>query len=365
MKFFLITSIYNNKKDIDGKLKIVDDVVRFFKNTSLKRVVIFAIIIFILYLLRSVINIILLTFIFSFLINGLEKVISKRIPINRKITVLFLFTAAVSLLVYGAVRYLPVLVNEITQLLKQLIDFYSKPIITDNEIVNYILKLIEDFEITEYLEFGVTFAVETVNNISTFSIQLFLALILSLFFLLEKERIIEFTSRFKFSRMRSIYVELEFFGEKFAGTFGKVIEVQFMIATVNMIITTFFLWLMGFPHLFGLSIMVFFLGLIPVAGVIISLVPLCLIAFSIGGIMKVIYVLIMIAVVHAVEAYVLNPKFMSSKTNLPVFYTFIVLIAGEHFFGVWGLILGIPIFIFILDVLGVHTIDTEKRKQIN
>lgn len=339
----------------------MDDVVKFIKSTSIKRILIFAILIFILYLLRSVINIILLTFIFSFLINGLEKAITKRIPINRKITVLFLFIAAVSLLIYGAVRYLPVLVTEITQLFKQLTDFYSQPIVTDHEIVNYILKLIEDFEITEYLEVGVSFAVGTFNNISKFGIQLMLALILSLFFLLEKERIVEFTSRFKNSKIHSIYVELEFFGKKFVATFGKVIEVQFMIATVNMIITTFFLWLMDFPHLFGLSIMVFFLGLIPVAGVIISLVPLCLIAFSIGGIMKVIYVLIMIAVVHAVEAYVLNPKFMSSKTNLPVFYTFIVLIAGEHFFGVWGLILGIPIFIFILDVLGVHTIEKKKK----
>ncbi|WP_278342584.1 AI-2E family transporter, partial [Parageobacillus thermoglucosidasius] len=104
----------------------------------------------------------------------------------------------------------------------------------------------------------------------------------------------------------------------------------------------------------------FFLGLIPVAGVIISLFPLCFIAYSIGGIMKVVYILIMIAVIHALEAYVLNPKLMSSKTNLPVFYTFIVLIFSEHFFGVWGLILGIPVFVFILDVLGVKTVQGKR-----
>jgi predicted PurR-regulated permease PerM len=79
--------------------------------------------------------------------------------------------------------------------------------------------------------------------------------------------------------------------------------------------------------------------------------------------MTVIYVLIMVAVVHAIEAYILNPKLMSSKTNLPVFYTFIILIFGEHFFGVWGLILGIPIFVFLLDVLGVRTVDVEEKRK--
>lgn len=333
----------------------------FFQRTGVKRVIIFSVIIFVLYLMHSIINIILLTFIFSFLINGLERFISKYVPINRKITVLAIYTAAVALLTYGVVRYLPVIINEITQLFNQLADFYSKPFSTDNVILKYILDLIQEYEISEYMELGVSLVVGAVNDISTLGIQLFIALILSLFFLLEKERIISFTNKFKDSKISSFYAEMEYFGRKFVNTFGKVIEAQFIIATVNMVITTVFLWIMDFPNLVGLAIMVFFLGLIPVAGAIISLVPLCFIAFSIGGIMKVVYVLIMIAVVHAIEAYVLNPKLMSSKTNLPVFYTFIVLIFGEHFFGVWGLILGIPIFVFLLDVLGVRTVEPLKK----
>jgi hypothetical protein len=39
--------------------------------------------------------------------------------------------------------------------------------------------------------------------------------------------------------------------------------------------------------------------------------------------------------------------------NLPIFYTFVVLLVGEHFFGVWGLICGVPVFTFLLDILGV------------
>jgi predicted PurR-regulated permease PerM len=338
----------------------VEEIIGIFKKTATKRVFIFAILIFILYLLRSILNIILLTFIISFLINGLERFISRKIKMNRKITVLLLYIIAVSGLTYGIVKYLPVLVNEITQIVKQMTDFFTNPANADNVVLTYIMELVQQYDITSYFGVGLTLVVDTLNNISAIGLQLFIALILSLFFLLEKERIISFTSRFKQSKISSFYNELEFFGKKFVGTFGKVIEAQFIIALVNMAITTFFLWIMGYPHLFGLAIMVFFLGLIPVAGVIISLVPLCIIGYSVGGFIQVVYLLVMIAVVHAIEAYILNPKLMSSKTNLPVFYTFVVLIFGEHFFGVWGLILGIPVFVFILDVLGVYNLSEKS-----
>jgi predicted PurR-regulated permease PerM len=337
------------------------EIMQFFKRSAWKRIVIFSILIFILYLVRSILNIILLTFIFSFLMNGLVDFISKRIRVNRKLVVLLLYAAVVSILVYGVVKYLPVVINEISQLIKQLTEFYSKP--KDNIVFNYIIEQLKQYEITTYLNFGMTYLIKYFSDISSVGLQILLALILSLFFLLEKERIISFTNRFKYSKISPFYDELEYFGKKFARTFGKVIEAQFVIATINMTITVAGLWIMEFPQLFGLGILIFFLGLIPVAGVIISLFPLCFIAYSIGGVMKVVYVLIMIAVVHALEAYVLNPKLMSSKTNLPVFYTFIVLLFSEHFFGVWGLILGIPVFVFILDVLGVKTVQGKRDDE--
>ncbi len=77
--------------------------------------------------------------------------------------------------------------------------------------------------------------------------------------------------------------------------------------------------------------MIFILSLVPVAGVIISLhsakfhrlFPRC-------GLNDVIYILALITIVHLFESYVLNPKFMSSKTELPIFYTFVILLVSER-----------------------------------
>nr|DAX87160.1 MAG TPA: AI-2E family transporter [Caudoviricetes sp.] len=95
---------------------------------------------------------------------------------------------------------------------------------------------------------------------------------------------------------------------------------------------------------------------------IISLIPLSIIGYSVGGIRYVIYIFIMIMIIHAIEAYVLNPKFMASKTEVPIFYTFLVLLVAEHFWGTWGLIVGVPIFTFLLDVLGIKSAKKSKKK---
>jgi predicted PurR-regulated permease PerM len=283
--------------------------------------------------------------------DRLTKFVEVRIPLNRKLIVVLLYAVSIGLMSFALVKYLPLIATEIRELIRQLTVFYTTK--HDNIVLNYIVNRFGKIQISNYLEQSFTFLIRYFTDISKVSLQVLLSILLSLFFLLEKPHLIEFTRKFKKSKVASIYVEIEFFAGKFATTFGKVIEAQLIIAVVNCTLTTISLWILGFPQLVGLSIMIFLLGLIPVAGVIISFVPLAIIAYSIGGFIKVLYIAIAIAIIHGIEAYILNPNLMSSKTNLPVFYTFIILIFSEHFFGVWGLIVGIPIFVFLLDVLEV------------
>lgn len=318
----------------------------------------------VLFAMRNMLNLILITFIFTFLLDRMQDWIYTRcnrwVPINRKVIIIFIYAAVITCLSVGFYRYFPVIVIQTSQLIRLVTDFYNHP--QDNEWINYLIDTSKRIELSGYIKQGLDILYKSVTNIGKWGIQIILALILSLFFLLEKERILSFTSKFKQSKLADIHYELSYFGSRFTRSFGKVIEAQFLIALVNCVISVIALWLMGFPQLFGLGLMIFFLGMIPVAGVIISLIPLCTIAFSLGGIEKVIYVVVMIIIIHAIESYFLNPKLLSSKTDLPVFYTFIVLIFSEHFLGVWGLIIGIPIFMFLLDVLDVTDKEQGNRQ---
>ncbi|PEE38449.1 AI-2E family transporter [Bacillus pseudomycoides] len=333
-----------------------------FQSKGFQRLLVLLLLALILYGLQSMFNLILITFILTYLMDRFQKFISRKLdhfmPINRKIIIALLYVTLVGGITVTLVKYLPVLTVQISQLIYQFNVFFKNP--PDNEIIKAAINAINHMELSKYIGQGVDILYKSIANVGKFGLQFFLSLILSLFFLLEKARIVAFTAKFKESRLAIFYNEIEYFGKKFARSFGKVIEAQFLIAIVNCVLSVIALWILGFPQLLGLALMIFLLGLIPVAGVIISLVPLCMIAYNIGSITYVVYILIIVAVIHALESYVLNPKFMSQKTNLPIFYTFMVLTFSEHFLGVWGLIIGIPIFVFLLDVLDVTSDEIEK-----
>lgn len=333
-----------------------------FVNPTVKRFSILGVICVLLYFMRDMLNLVLLIFLFTFIMNSLQSHITAwlnrffKVPYHA--VVVFLYLGLVSILSLGIYMYLPKIISQ----LKQLSDFLIKVINTppgESELSRYIADALAQLNFQSYLQHGFDY----VMIISNWGTTFFVALLLSLFFILEKNRIMRFTLKLKESKIDWLYEEMEYFGRKFIRSFGKVIEAQFMIALFNTAFTIVGLWILGFPYLFALGIMVFVLSLIPVAGVIISLVPLSVIAYTMDGILMVVYVVVLITVLHFIEGYFLNPKLMSSKTNLPVFYTFIILFFSEHYLGVWGFIVGIPIFIFVLDVLDVSVLDDPGAHQ--
>ena len=304
----------------------------------------------------NMLNLLLFTFIFTFLMGRLEQFVTsqlnKVIHINSKVVIGFLYLIMIFILAIVLYKYLPVITMQLTELVKQIVSFFQHP--PENRLIQYSVSYINDLANPLDFQKQMNFLYLYIADFSKLTLQIFLSILLSLFFLLEKDKIIRFTSTFKYGKLKWFFINLGHFGNKFVNSFGKVIEVQFLIALTNSVLSLIFLSIMGFPQLIGLGIMIFFLGLIPVAGVIISLIPLSMIGYSIGGISTVIAVLVMIIIIHALESYVLNPKFMSAKTNLPAFFTFMILLFSEHFLGIWGLIIGIPIFIFLLDMLDIH-----------
>jgi len=321
----------------------------------------------IIYLLRGMANMFLLTFIFAYLgytassfFFRKAKIINSRLL---KAIIISVYLAIITIAIYTLYKYIPVIISELKLIVDQATLFLNSTY--ENETLNYIILLSKDFKISTYITDNIKTLFKSITNIGKWGFDIFIAVILSLFFILEKTRIVKFTLGFKNSKITLIYDELAFFGRKFMQSFGKVIQTQITISFINCVLSIIMLSILGFPQIFGLGFMIFVLGLIPVAGVIVSLIPLAIIAFTIGGFKMIIYILVLVAILHALESYILNPKLMSQKTKLPVFYTFVVLIVSEHILGIWGLIIGIPIFIFILDVLEVKNSDVITTPDPN
>ena len=312
-------------------------------------------------------DVVLLTFIITFGFYHLVELIqSKRRGLNSLhlpdgFILSLLYTIFILILVFASIVFAPKLATYFTDLANALMNFNVEAV--KASIDPRLADLLGNIDFNKYIADAGAMLASGVATIGVFGVNLFFSLILSFLILLEKNKIKKFGERLADSRISFMYDYWISFGSNFASTFGKVMKVQVTIALINSIISMIILTVLGFPQIMSLGVMIFLLGLIPVAGMIISLIPLCIMAFNIGGINKVIAVVLMIILIHTLEAYVLNPKLMSNQTELPVCFIFIILLVGEHYLGVWGLLIGVPIFIFLLNALEVDYSGAYKKDQ--
>lgn len=335
---------------------------RFVENTTLRRFLVLLIVGIVLFLARPMMTTILLTFIFTYLVARMCRKIRQWIKVPAVPLVIVVYLTILFLLYFAFTKYVPILIHQSVETYNSVLGFYEHSSAESNRIIKMIGQLLERNEIADQVKNGFVFLLTSLQDFGKFAFAFAMSMILSFFFLIEPAKMQHFSKMFLTSKFDWFFQDIYYFAKKFTDTFGVVLEAQFFIAICNTALTTVGLALIGFNRLPSLAIMVFLLSLIPVAGVIISLVPLSFIAYSTGGLHDLILVILLIIVVHLLEAYVLNPKFMSSRTNLPVFYTFVVLLVSERLFGVWGLIVGIPIFTFFLDILQVKPIQTKEKR---
>lgn len=317
-----------------------------------------------LFFLKNALNFLLLTFIFTYLAYTVFTKVMRMLPQSmQKPKLLIVVMYAIILVIMSLVgyRYLPIAVQQFSTIVIQGSSFHLEAY--EDVLPETIYEFLQNLDMGGILESIGSQALAATTGISTVLLEAFVAILLSFFFLFELEKIKAFSASLRTSDTAKMYDQVKAFGQSFLNTFGIAIKVQIMISTVNTLLSVIGLVLLGFPNIIGLAIMIFFLGLMPVIGVVLSLIPLSIIAFQIGGVMYVVYMFMMIMIIHAIESYFLNPKLYSITMKLPIFYTFIVLMVGELLFGAWGLVIGIPLFVFIVGLIKGDPF-TQKEPKI-
>jgi len=191
-----------------------------------------------------------------------------------------------------------------------------------------------------------------------------LSLLLSFLIVLDRERLKATLRGLENSRLRFIYREVTPSIQSFAQVLGHALEAQFVIALVNSLLTTIGVFTLGLGHYWAfLGTIVFLFSFVPVAGVFISSIPICLIALQYSGFQTMLLAIGMITLVHMIEAYYLNPRIYGSKLKInPVIVLFILTIGGK-LMGFWGLVLGVPLYTwFITHAISLNS-DSSSPKH--
>ncbi|MBN8548030.1 MAG: AI-2E family transporter [Deltaproteobacteria bacterium] len=207
-------------------------------------------------------------------------------------------------------------------------------------------------------------AVRTLSQIggSLFGIgsAFFLSLLFSFLIVLDLPGLQAGVRGLKDTKIGFIYHEVAPTISEFGTVLGRALEAQLIIALFNTVLTVMGLYVLGIGQSAAfLAVIVFLCSFIPVAGVFISSVPICLLALETSGVHGMFLAVALITLIHMVEAYILNPKIYGHHLKMNPVLVLIILTLSGKLFHVWGLVLGVPICTYIFG----HAIRRRKQEE--
>lgn len=136
----------------------------------------------------------------------------------------------------------------------------------------------------------------------------------------------------------ALHTLLEGIDEKLAG----VVRGQIVICLVNGVLTLVGLLIFDVNFAFVLATIATVLSFIPIFGTVISTIPIVLVGLT-QSFSTALAALLWILGIHAVEAYLLNPKILGTSAKIhPALVAFSIL-AGERTFGFTGALFAVPV----------------------
>lgn len=341
-----------------------------------------------LLLLRHLFPVIFLTFVLTYIANTLVKAMTRRFP-RRRLNVVLVFALFLLLLAGAGLLIVPKMFSEARQLAvfsisrdaaqaqaQTNVQAGAQPreegeTAIDREARRYVdsilIRLVgpatfQSFEQSETYQ-GLLERVEAsirgflpkvaagvrafVNASIAIFVQFLLSIVLSFLILWDLPSLERGIQALANGRTSEVYTEIAPGITAFGVMLGRAFEAQTLIAVVNAALTSIGFLILGIPSIALLATIVFFCSYVPVVGVMLSTLPAALFAFKAGGITLVLWLVVMVLIVHAVEAYMLNPIIYGRHMKMHPVAILVILVVGEHLFGIWGLLLGVPVAAFV------------------
>ncbi len=177
-------------------------------------------------------------------------------------------------------------------------------------------------------------------------IQFVFALAINLFFYSESEKVEQAFTRNPDSLMTFLFKFMQMRLRVFYVYFRRVMGGQVLIALINTLISSVVIFGLHLRHPFLMIFVVLFCGLFPVVGNLMSNSVLTINAFVATGMVGTLICLVLLVGVHKLE-YILNSKIIGGIVHLPIAVSLGALIFCEVLLGIPGLILAIPLALFV------------------
>jgi len=342
-----------------------------------EKMTLWAILIGLFYLLKPFFLLIFATFLITYITKGIVEWIADHMNVNYKLATVFVFVLLITLLGAAGSWIGPKLIIESNRILTELAGDGDQQ--THDKINQFVEKIVVNvmgeekaqamIASKEYVatmaalkrEAGEAFkaslprVLDTLLSLIKLGWEILISLLLAIIFsfiLVKDWRVLAAKMKaLETSRIRTFYLGVVPHLQAFGRVLGKTLRAQAVIAACNTILTATGLWFFDVPNIAVLSTLVFVCGFIPILGTFLSAIPILLFSVQTGGPALVFKLILLIAVVHAFEAYILNPRITANILRVHPILVLVLLLLGERFFGVWGMIVGVPIGYYVIEVL--------------
>jgi predicted PurR-regulated permease PerM len=194
-----------------------------------------------------------------------------------------------------------------------------------------------------------------VSGLLSLPSQLITVLLLSLFITVDFASLRAGVLKLKQSRLNFLFDDLFPGIARIGNLIGKSFVAQGIVSLINAALTFLAMLLLGVENALLLSVVVFIFSFVPVIGIILSSIPIALMAViqPDGSLWLALWAIGAIVVIHLIEATFLGPKIVGKMLHLHPVLGIVVLAIGEHYFGIWGLLLAYPVAVYLISrVLG-------------
>lgn len=193
----------------------------------------------------------------------------------------------------------------------------------------------------------------------------FIAVIVSVYILAQRNAIIRFLSKFtKAVASKNAYEKIKKYFMKSNSVFFKFLTSQVLDAILVGVLVSVALSILQVKYAVLLGFMIGLFNLIPYFGAIVAVVIAILITVLTGGIGKALLMTVVVVILQQIDANIINPKIVGDSLEISQLLVIFAVTLGGAYFGVIGMFLAVPVATVIKLVIEDFIEEREKSKGI-
>lgn len=271
---------------------------------------------------------------------------------------------------------LPPIIESVTDLVNNLPGYYTSITNNLNNLpedsiwvkinAKEMISKLSEIDFAQYLSIeNITGYLKGVISVATGIFDVFVTIIISIYTLNERDKIMHFLRKATSSLLKEeTYEMLSKYFKRTNEIFFNFISGQLIDAIIVGVITSVAMMIMQVKYATLLGFLIGLFNLIPFFGAIVAVAIAIFITLCTGGLGKAIWLAVVVIILQQIDANIINPKIIGDKLQIsPILVIFSVTLVGAYF-GVLGMFLAVPIIAMMKLIINDYLdYKLEKKKS--